>query len=91
MLTPLPNNRLILNGHKLHSCEAMFAYITKRLKLAAAVSDFAWLTQVLKQYNNLTIAVQHADTFLQDETATSRNQIIKQLEKIAPIKITIHS
>lgn len=69
----------------------MFAYITKRLKLKIVISDFVWLEQVLKQYDNLTIAVRHADTFLQDETATSRNQIIKQLEKIAPIKITIHS
>lgn len=38
------------------------------------------IENILKDYENLNIAVRHADTFLKDETAEKHNEIIMLLE-----------
>jgi hypothetical protein len=42
----------------------------------------------LKNYENLNIAVRHADTFLKDESRAKHDEIIKLLEKFGTVKQT---
>ena len=64
MLPLLPNNRLILNGHKLHTQQDMLVYVSKRLKQKDPVVSLAMLVKILSSYKELQIAIRHSDTFL---------------------------
>ena len=43
---------------------------------------------ILKDHENLNIAIRHADTFLRNETTTKHDEIIKLLEKYGTVKQT---
>lgn len=63
-LPQLPNNRLILNGHKLHTEQDMLAYVSKRLKQKEVIVSLDMLVKILSSYKELQIAIWHSDTFL---------------------------
>ena len=46
------------------------------------------IKNILKDYENLNIAVRHADTFLKDETSQKYNEIIMLLEHFWVVKQT---
>ena len=73
----LPNNKLILNGHRILDMNQLFEVKSK--------SD---IEDILKNYENLNIAVRHADTFLKDETSAKHDEIIVLLEKFGTVKQT---
>ncbi len=87
-LPQLPNNRLILNGHKLHTEQDMLAYVSKRLKQKDPIVSLDMLVQILSSYDELQIAIRHSDTFLWSEKESRRTAIIKILEKHRLVKIT---
>ncbi len=87
-LPQLPNNRLILNGHKLHTEQDLLAYVSKRLKQKHPIVSLDMLVQILSSYDELQIAIRHSDTFLWSEKESSRTAIIKTLEKHRVVKIT---
>ena len=87
-LPPLPNNRLILNGHKLHTKQDMLAYVSKRLKQKDPIVSIDMLVHILSTYKELQIAIRHSDTFLWSESEKKRTEIIKALEKHRLVKIT---
>ncbi|MEI6426010.1 MAG: hypothetical protein WCO66_01520 [Candidatus Absconditabacteria bacterium] len=87
-LPPLPNNRLILNGHKLHTEQDMLAYISKRLKQKQIIVSLDMLVQILSNYDELQIAIWHSDTFLGSEKEVRRTAIIETFEKHRLVKIT---
>ena len=64
MIAQLPNNRLILNGHKLHSVNDLFTYVSKRLKISETIDSLDQLIATLSNYETLQIAIRHSDTFL---------------------------
>lgn len=86
MLSSLPNNRLILNGHRIFSLNQLFDYCSKRLK--SEITDEKSFFQVLNRYRNLKIAVWHGDTFLQEENAEAQGQILKLLNQCGEVKVT---
>jgi hypothetical protein len=63
-LPQLPNNRLILNGHRLHSVNDLFAYVSRRLKRSEIIDTIDQLIEILSNYKPLQIAIRHGDTFL---------------------------
>lgn len=75
----LPNNKLILNWHRILDINQLFEFFSKKFK--SEVKSKSDIENILKDYENLNIAVRHADTFLKDETKNKRNEIIKLLEK----------
>ena len=87
-LPQLPNNRLILNGHKLHTEQDMLAYVSKRLKQKTPIISLDMLVQILSSYDELQIAIRHSDTFLWSESEKKKNEIIKTLQKHRLVKIT---
>ena len=87
-LPQLPNNRLILNGHKLHSVNALFAYVSKRLKILETIHSIDQLIEILSTYEMLQIAIRHSDTFLWSESVAKRTAIITTLEQHRLVKIT---
>ena len=46
------------------------------------------IKNILKNYENLNIAVRHSDTFLKDESSAKHDGIIKLLEKYGKVKQT---
>jgi hypothetical protein len=80
-LPQLPNNRLILNGHKLHTQQDLLDYVSKRLQVSPNIQSLEQLVNVLKAYKELQIAVRHGDTFLQNETLASKVLVFAHLEK----------
>ena len=46
------------------------------------------IENILKDYENLNIAVRHADTFLKNETSQKHNEIIMLLEHFWVVKQT---
>ena len=46
------------------------------------------IENILKNYENLNIAVRHADTFLRDESLDKSNEIIELFEKYGTVKQT---
>lgn len=77
---PLPSNRLILNGHKIHSVTDLLSYLNKRLQttLFQTPVDFQ---ELLNHYPGLTIAIRHGDTFLQDESPETQIKILQLLSQ----------
>jgi hypothetical protein len=57
----------------------LFEFFSKKFK--SEVKSKSDIENILKDYENLNIAVRHADTFLKDETKNKRDGIIELLEK----------
>jgi hypothetical protein len=85
---PLPSNRLILNGNKLHNVEQLLSYITHRLKLTQTIVDQQAISQHLAHYPSLTIAIRHSSHFLQDESASIKKDMIDFLSQLATVQMT---
>jgi hypothetical protein len=64
----------------------LFEFFSKKFK-SEINSEFD-IENILKNYENLNIAVRHADTFLRDESLNKRNEIIELLEKLGIVKQT---
>lgn len=81
----LPNNRLILNGHRIANTNQLFEYLSKKFK-----SEINWIEDLtlLNQYKDLKIAIRHAWNFLEKETKTTHDKIIEELWKYWEIKQT---
>ena len=82
----LPNNKLILNWHRSFNMNQLFEFFSKKFK--SEVKSESDIENILKNYENLNIAVRHADTFLRDETYDKRDKIIELLEKYGTVKQT---
>ena len=82
----IPNNKLILNWHRILDMNQLFEFFSKKFK-SEINSEFD-IENILKNYENLNIAVRHADTFLRDESLNKRNEIIELLEKLEIVKQT---
>ena len=50
---PLPNNRLILNGHRIFTKEQLFLYLSKKLK--TEVSKEQEIQELLSMYKELML------------------------------------
>lgn len=86
MLPALPNNRLILNGHKILNQDQLFASISKRLK--TTVLDRQELRKLLSSYQGLHIAIWHGDSFLEEENEATQKEIVLLLSELGTLKIS---
>ena len=82
----LPNNKLILNWHRIFNMNQLFEFFSKKFKYE--VKSKSDIENILKNYENLNIAVRHANTFLRDETSAKHDEIIELLEKLGTVKQT---
>ena len=82
----LENNKLILNWHRILNMNQLFELFSKKFK--SEVYSEPDIENILKNYENLNIAVRHSDTFLKDETKNKRDGIIELLEKYGTVKQT---
>lgn len=82
----LPNNKLIINWHRIFNMNQLFEFFSK--KFESEVKSESDIENILKNYENLNIAVRHADTFLKDETTAKHDEIIELLEKFWTVKQT---
>ena len=82
----LPNNKLILNWHRIFNMNQFFEFFSKKFK--SEIKSKSDIDNILKNYENLNIAVRHADTFLKDETTAKHDEIIELLEKFWTVKQT---
>ena len=64
----------------------LFEFFSKKFK-SEINSEFD-IENILKNYENLNIAVRHADTFLRDETLNKHDEIIELFEKYGTVKQT---
>ncbi len=82
----LPNNKLILNWHRILNMNQLFDFLSKKFKCEVK-SEFD-IEEILKDYEILNIAIRHADTFLKDETLDTHGKIIELLKKYGTVKET---
>ena len=82
----LTNNKLILNWHRILDMNQLFEFFSKKFK-SEINSEFD-IENILKNYENLNIAVRHADTFLRDESLNNHDEIIELFEKYWTVKQT---
>ena len=82
----MPNNKLILNWHRIFNMNQLFEFFSKKFKREVN-SEFD-IEKILKNYENSNIAVRHADTFLKDEKWNKHDEIIKLLGKYWTVKQT---
>ena len=64
----------------------LFEFFSKKFK--SEVKSESDIENILINYENLNIAVRHADTFLKDESQNKHDGIIKLLEKYGTVKQT---
>ena len=64
----------------------LFEFFSKKFK-SEINSEFD-IENILKNYENLNIAVRHADTFLKDESLDKLDEIIELLKKHGIVKQT---
>lgn len=64
----------------------LLEFFSKKFK--REVDSESDIEKILKNYENLNIAVRHADTFLKDERQNKHDEIIKLLEKYWTVKQT---
>ena len=64
----------------------LFEFFSKKFK--SEVKSESDIENILKNYENLNIAVRHADTFLRDESLDKSNEIIELFEKYGTVKQT---
>ena len=82
----LTNNKLILNWHRIFNMNQLFEFFSKKFK--SEVNSESDIEKILKNYENLNIAVRHSDTFLKDESKNKHDEIIKLLENHWTVKQT---
>ena len=82
----LTNNKLILNWHRIFNMNQLFEFFSKKFK-SEINSEFD-IETILKNYENLNIAIRHSDTFLKEESLDKRDEIIELLEKHGIVKQT---
>jgi hypothetical protein len=82
----LPNNKLILNWHRIFNQNQLFEFFSKKFNYE--INTETEIEKILKNYKGLNIAVWHSDTFLKDETKIFHDNIIKLLEKYWTVKQT---
>ena len=85
-MIPLSNNKLILNWHRIFNINQLFEFFSKKFK--SEVKSESDIKNILKNYENLSIAIRHSDTFLKDETTIRHGEILKLLEKYGTVKQT---
>ena len=85
-MNTLPNNRLILNWHRIFNLFDLFLFFSNKFR--CEINSETDIEEVLQNYENLSIAIWHSDTFLKDETQNKHNEIIKILEKHWTVKQT---
>ena len=85
MITLL-NNKLILNWHRIFDINQLFEFFSKKFK--SEIKSESDIKNVLKNYENLNIAIRHADTFLKNETTATHDKIIKLIENFWTVKQT---
>ena len=64
----------------------LFEFFSKKFK--SEINSESDIENILRNYENLNIAVRHADTFLKDEPQNKHDEIIKLLEKYGTVKQT---
>lgn len=64
----------------------LFEFFSKKFK--SKIKSESDIENILKNYENLNIAVRHADTFLKDETTAEHDKIIELFEKYGTVKQT---
>ena len=62
----------------------LFEFFSKKFK--SEINSESEIEETLKDYENLNIAIRHADTFLKDESKIKHDKIIKLLEKYGTVK-----
>ena len=82
----LPNNRLILNWHRIFNVKQLFEFFSKKFK--SEVNTILEIEKILQHYKWLNIAIWHSDTFLKDETMEKHDEIIKLQQKYWTVKQT---
>ena len=82
----LTNNKIILNWHRILDMNQLFEFFSKKFKSEVKLKSD--IENILKDYENLNIAIRHSDTFLKDETRNKHDEIIKLLEKYGTVKQT---
>lgn len=82
----LPNNKLILNWHRIFDLTQLFQNFSK--KFNTRVNLESDIENILNNYVNLNISIWHSDTFLKDESKDKHDEIIKLLEKHWTVKQT---
>ena len=82
----LTNNKLILNWHRIFNINQLFEFFSKKFK--SEIKSESDIKNILKNHENLNIAVRHADTFLKDESSAKHDEIIKLLEQLGIVKQT---
>ena len=78
-MNQLPNDRLILNWHRIFNVKHLLEIFSKKFK--SEVNTILEIEKILKNYDRLNIAIWHSDTFLKDETIQKHDEILKLLEK----------
>ena len=63
----LPNNRLILNGHRIANLKQFYEYLSKKFKTTIKKPEDL---RILNEYKDLNIAIRHAWSFLEEESKT---------------------
>ena len=63
-----------------------FEFFSKKFK--SEIKSESDIKNILKNYENLNIAVRHADTFLKNESSAKHDEIIEMLEKFGTVKQT---
>ena len=81
----LPNNRLILNGHRIANLKQFYEYLSKKFKTTIKKPEDL---RILNEYKDLNIAIRHAWSFLEEESKTKHETIIIELSKYWKIKQT---
>lgn len=82
----LPNNRLILNWHRIGDINQLYSYLSKKFKKEINNFDDIWC--LLSDYKNLKIAIRHAWSFLENEKKELHDEIIEILWRYWEIKQT---
>ena len=82
----LSNNKLILNWHRIFNMNQLFEFFSKKFK--SEIKSESDIKNILKNYENLSIAIRHSDTFLKDESTIRHSEILKLLEKYGTVKQT---
>lgn len=82
----LPNSKLILNWHRILNMNQLFQFFSKKFK--SEINTGSDIEKILKNYDNLNIAIWHSDTFLKEENENEHNKIIELLQKHWTVKQT---
>lgn len=82
----LPNNKLILNWHRIFNVNQLFEFFSKKFK--SEIISESRIEDILTGYKDLNIAIRHSDTFLKNESKDKHDEIINILKKYGTVKQT---